>query len=96
MSSVLAVQSVSKRFRTYRDRPMTLKESLVRRLSGSHGPSEFHWALQDVTFAVEEGRALGIIGHNGAGKSTLLRLMCGLGRANERRDCVEWAGERPT
>jgi lipopolysaccharide transport system ATP-binding protein len=80
VSSVLAVQSVSKRFRTYRDRPATLKESLVRRLSGSHVPSQFHWALQDVTFAVEEGRALGIIGHNGAGKSTLLRLMCGLGR----------------
>jgi len=36
--------------------------------------SEF-WALRDVSFGVERGEALGIIGHNGAGKSTILKLL---------------------
>src|SRR6266581_9317325 len=39
--------------------------------------SEF-WALRDVTFEVERGEALGIIGHNGAGKSTILKLLASI------------------
>src|SRR5438105_3502688 len=38
-------------------------------------PSQDFWALRSVSFEVETGQALGIIGHNGAGKSTILKLL---------------------
>jgi lipopolysaccharide transport system ATP-binding protein len=49
----------------------------LRGLFGGQGaePAELFWALRDVSFEVQAGRALGIIGRNGAGKSTVLKLL---------------------
>lgn len=74
MPAVLSVENVSKQYRIY-DRPGDrLKESLSRGRLRRH--REF-WALRDVSFAIDKGTTVGIIGQNGCGKSTLLQIIAG-------------------
>lgn len=74
----LAVESVTKRYRVRLHGATTLLDTAIRRLRAEpHGRQDV-WALRDVDFEVEQGRALGVIGHNGAGKSTLLKVMAGI------------------
>jgi ABC-2 type transport system ATP-binding protein len=54
-----------------------LKEFVVRKLQGNYHVKTF-WADRDVTFSLEKGDMLGIIGTNGAGKSTLLKAVSGI------------------
>lgn len=85
MSLAIDVANISKSYRRYRpDRPMMLQEVLARGLKGFQ-TTELFWALRDVSFSVERGRAVGIIGTNGSGKSTLLRLVGGIGSADTGR-----------
>jgi len=64
MSAVLTAESVSKRYRIQRNRPFTIKESIIQRLSGRHDTSNTFWALRDISFSVEQGMSLGIIGQH--------------------------------
>lgn len=48
-------------------------------------PREEHWVLQDVSFSIAPGEAVGVIGQNGAGKSTLLKLITGTAQPTEGR-----------
>ena len=75
--SILEVNNVSIRYITGDFKEIGLKEYLVRRLKGNYHVREF-WADRHITFSLEKGEMLGIIGANGAGKSTLLKVVSGI------------------
>ena len=68
----LAVSNLNKEFKIYERPQDRLYEILTRRRR-----HRVYHVLSDISFAVPEGKSLGIIGDNGAGKSTLLKLLVG-------------------
>ena len=77
MSIAIQAENVSIRYMTGDFKDIGLKEYVVRRLTGNYHVNEF-WADKGVTFQLEKGDMLGIIGTNGAGKSTFLKAVSGI------------------
>lgn len=75
--AILEVKNVSIRYITGDFKDIGLKEYVMRKLIGNYHVTEF-WADRDVSFSLERGEMLGIIGSNGAGKSTLLKAVSGI------------------
>lgn len=74
---IIKADGVSIRYVTGDFKDIGLKEYVVRRLKESYHVEEF-WADKNITFSLEPGDMLGIIGANGAGKSTLLKAVSGI------------------
>jgi ABC-2 type transport system ATP-binding protein/lipopolysaccharide transport system ATP-binding protein len=70
----IRLENVGVRYRVPNERIFTFKEYMIRVLERKVQHQSF-WALQDVSFDVQQGQVFGLIGNNGAGKSTLLKLV---------------------
>lgn len=101
MKPAIRVENLSKQYRigtAKRGAQRNLTESIAtgarsmwRTLTGqpraTNGPNEF-WALKDVSFDVQPGEVVGIIGRNGAGKSTLLKILSRIAEPTSGRAIV--------
>lgn len=84
MSSDVAikVENLSKCYQIYERPQDRLKQAIYPRLQRfvKNQPKQYYrefWALKDISFEVNKGETVGIIGQNGSGKSTLLQIICG-------------------
>lgn len=77
MAVAMKAENVSIRYMTGDFKDIGLKEYVMRHLTHDYKVKEF-WADKDITFTLEQGDMLGIIGTNGAGKSTLLKAVSGI------------------
>ncbi len=83
MAEAIIVNDLGKRFNHYHaDRPRTIMEAALSGFRGLGKVDQF-WALRHISFTVQFGEMLGVLGHNGAGKSTLLQLIGGVSCADE-------------
>jgi ABC-2 type transport system ATP-binding protein len=78
----IVVEHVSMKFNLSKEKVDNLKEYMIKLIKRQIQYNEF-WALKDISFTVEKGKKVAILGLNGAGKSTLLKVIAGVFKPTE-------------
>ena len=78
----IIVDNVSMKFNLSKEKVDSLKDYIIKSIKKEIKYNEF-WALQNVSFTVEKGDRVGILGLNGAGKSTLRKVIAGVFKPTE-------------
>lgn len=73
----IVVENMSMMFNLNKEKVDNIKEYFIKFVTRKLHFTEF-WALQDISFTVEKGDRVGVLGFNGAGKSTLLKVIAGV------------------
>ena len=82
IKTAIEVDNVSMKFNLSREKVDSLKDYIFKTIKREIQYNEF-WALKNVSFSVEKGDRVGILGLNGAGKSTLLKVISGVFKPTE-------------
>lgn len=82
MEEVIKLDNVGMRFNLSKEKVDSVKEYFIKFVKRELVFNEF-WALKDISFTVEKGDRVGILGLNGAGKSTLMKVIAGVFRPTE-------------
>lgn len=83
VTTPIQLEAISKCYRIFQNPQDRFKQALLDRFHGVLGKKTAnqyyreHWALRDISFELQPGEAVGILGRNGAGKSTLLQIIAG-------------------
>ncbi|MGE3278145.1 MAG: ABC transporter ATP-binding protein [Vicinamibacterales bacterium] len=92
LGKLYQIGQASRQAGSLRERIMMAAASAGRRLTGREGvdgPTTPLWAIRDVSFDVERGTVVGVVGGNGAGKSTLLRVLARITDPTEGRAVLD-------
>ena len=81
----IKIEGVGKSYTIGKQKDSSFRSALEKVLKPSISKGEDFWALKNVSFTVEKGEVIGIIGKNGAGKSTLLKILSQITRPSEGR-----------
>lgn len=76
-NKIITVENVSMRFNLAEEKTDTIKEYFLKMITGKLHFQEFY-ALQNVSFSIEKGESVALIGRNGSGKSTMLKIIAGV------------------